>query len=53
MAKFADQIDYKLKINAAELEKILLAGNPEARIGPVRINDDRQICQFSPYEHSE
>jgi hypothetical protein len=53
LQKFADKIDYKMKMDPAALEKTLEAGDAERRILPIKINDDKNISPFTPYEHSK
>jgi hypothetical protein len=48
---FADEIDFDLKLDSNELKRVLEAGDPEAKIKPIKINDSPEFCSFTPYEH--
>lgn len=48
---FADQIDYKLKIDEVALCNTLMSGDLERRIAPVKITELPELCPYSPYEH--
>lgn len=45
-----DQVRRRLLLNEFELAKAAVAGDPEANIAPIRINDDPNISFRSPYE---
>ena len=47
---FADELDFKMKTNAAVLEKLLAAGDPESKIEPITIRDEPKIAGYKPYE---
>ncbi len=53
LQRFADVIDYKLKLDPAVLEETLLQGDPEKRIAPIKITHDVNITPITPYEHGE
>ncbi|CAM9527235.1 unnamed protein product, partial [Discosporangium mesarthrocarpum] len=50
LMKFADQVDRKILLDRSEVEKAATAGNPEAGIMPIEINNDTGITSMSPYE---
>jgi hypothetical protein len=52
LKEFADNEDYLLRVDEIFLENTLKAGDPEARIAPIDIKDDRTITPYSPYAHS-
>ena len=51
LQEFADEIDLGLKLDPVELKRVLEAGNPEAKIKPIKINESAEFCSFTPYEH--
>ncbi len=51
LKEIADKSDFKMLLDPAVLEMILIAGNPEFRIAPLRIRHDPAITPISPYEH--
>jgi hypothetical protein len=53
LKEFADSEDYLMKVDEIFLESVLKAGDAEAKIGPIEINDDRNITPYSPYHHSK
>lgn len=53
LQRFADKIDYKMKMDPPTLERTLAAGDPERRILPININGDYKLSPYSPYEHSK
>lgn len=50
---FADKINYKMYIDPARLQETLEAGDAEAKIRPIFIQDNKDVCEYSPYEHSK
>jgi hypothetical protein len=40
-------------VDSEYLEKVLREGDPENKIGPIDITDDRTITNLSPYQYSE
>ncbi|RYH21303.1 hypothetical protein EON65_21000 [archaeon] len=53
LADFADGINYKLLINPEVLQRVVEEGDPERRVKGVKITDNREICVYSPFEHSK
>jgi anoctamin-10/anoctamin-7 len=48
---FADKINHKMRIDPARLQEVLEGGDAEAKIKPIFIEDMKDICEYSPYEH--
>mmetsp|Transcript_27752 Transcript_27752/g.59816 ORF Transcript_27752/g.59816 Transcript_27752/m.59816 type:complete len:763 (-) Transcript_27752:195-2483(-) len=51
MKQFADTEDSLMQVDEIFLEQTLLAGDAEAKIGPIEITDNRKITPYSPYQH--
>lgn len=45
------QVNRKLLLDRDQLERAAQAGDPEATIAPLRINDDSSLSLLSPYEY--
>jgi hypothetical protein len=50
LTQFADTIDYRMLLDATEVEKRCREGNPEAGIGPFEIRHEPEVCSLQPYE---
>ncbi|KAJ1427837.1 calcium-activated chloride channel-domain-containing protein [Ochromonadaceae sp. CCMP2298] len=48
---FADSVDFKLKMNAVEIQKALEAGNEESGIAPIFIDHRPDITHMTPFQH--
>jgi hypothetical protein len=53
LRKFANSINYKIKVNPLYLEKLLAAGNPNQKIRPIHVTHNPKITRYSPYDHSK
>ncbi|CAM9173805.1 unnamed protein product, partial [Pylaiella littoralis] len=50
LMQFADQVNRKMLLDRFHLSEAATAGDPEANIAPIKINDDPNITYRSPYE---
>ena len=50
LEKYADDIDFKLRLDPVELRKTCEAGNPAKQIEPFQINDGAEYSVYSPYD---
>lgn len=48
---FADQIDFELELDPAYAEELMEAGDPEAKIAPVRISHMPEVTHLTPYSY--
>jgi hypothetical protein len=48
---FADKVDFKLQMNAVEVQRKLEAGSPEAGIAPVFIEHRPDVTHLAPFDH--
>jgi hypothetical protein len=51
LARYADEIDFKLPLDSVALQKACEAGNPASNIAPFSINDGSEYSNFPPYDN--
>lgn len=50
-AQFAEQVDRRMLLDRFQLAEAASAGDPEANIAPIMINNDPDITFRSPFEY--
>jgi hypothetical protein len=53
LKEYADKINFKMRIDPAELEKVVRAGDPSRQIKGREITSDANITPYTPYEYSK
>ncbi|CAM9964474.1 unnamed protein product, partial [Ectocarpus fasciculatus] len=51
LMQYADQVNRKMLLDRFQLSEAASAGDPEAKIAPIKINNDPDITFRSPYEY--
>ncbi|CAM9118497.1 unnamed protein product [Ectocarpus sp. 13 AM-2016] len=51
LMQYADQVNRKMLLDRFQLSEAAAAGDPEAKIAPIKINNDPNISFRSPYEY--
>jgi hypothetical protein len=51
LRNYADDINYKMKLDPAVMSKMCKDGIPKHDIGPISINHDPEVCTYEPFEY--
>jgi hypothetical protein len=53
LKEYADKINFKMRIDPAELEKVVRNGDPDRQIKGREISSDTNITPYTPFEYSK